>query len=112
MVCKVCGRAPAQEFKLRRHVGMIVMQRFVWFKGPLYRDHGIEMSQDYLFKTLIQGWWGVISFFVNWFAVYTDVSALSKAKKMAPPVALQPPAAPQPPTAAAEPTPPASGQID
>ena len=45
MVCKVCGRGPAQEFKLRRHIGMIVMQRFVWFKGPLCRDHGIEMSQ-------------------------------------------------------------------
>jgi hypothetical protein len=89
MVCKVCGRGPAQEFKLRRHVGMLVMQRFIWFKGPLCRDHGRQYAKDYLNKTLVQGWWGIISFFANWYAVFTDLSALSKAKKMAAPVDVQ-----------------------
>src|SRR5438094_154715 len=105
LTCKICGRAPAQPFKIRRHVGMVLMQRFVRFNAPLCRDHGIELSKDYLKKTLVQGWWGVVSFFVNWVDVAVDLSALSKAKKMAPPASAAPPS-PPPTTAPAIPPPP------
>jgi hypothetical protein len=83
--CQVCGRQPAAEITVRRHVGMIILQRFVRFRGTLCRDHGIVVANDFLRKTLIQGWWGLISFFVNFFAIATDLSALSKAKKLAAP---------------------------
>jgi len=44
------------------------------------------MAKSFLTKTLVQGWWGIVSFFVNFFAVYTDTSALRKFGKLDPPV--------------------------
>lgn len=97
--CQVCGRQPAAEITVRRHVGMIVLQRFVRFQGNLCRDHGIAVANDFLGKTLVQGWWGLISFFVNFYAIATDVAALSKAKKLPAPMGApayrQPQAQPQ-----------------
>jgi hypothetical protein len=86
LVCKLCGRSPAAQITIRRHVGMLLMQRFVRFDGPLCRDHGMQLSRQFLNKTLVQGWWGVVSFFVNFYAVYTDIVALQTAKKLGPPV--------------------------
>jgi hypothetical protein len=94
LTCRVCGRSPAQEFTVRRHVGMIILQKFVKFRGPLCRDHAQELTHHYLQKTLVQGWWGYISFFVNFFVIATDLSALSKAKKMPAPETTSPLAAP------------------
>jgi hypothetical protein len=94
LVCEVCGRRPAALLKLRRHVGMIVMQRFVSARAALCRDHGIALAKDFLGKTLAQGWWGIISFFVNFYAVYVDLVALSQARKLAPPVGPAPSASP------------------
>jgi hypothetical protein len=111
LTCQICGRAPAQQFKIRRHVGMVLMQRFVRLNAPLCRDHGIELSKEYLKKTLIQGWWGVVSFFVNWIDVAVDLSALSKAKKMAAPMSVAPSSPPAPAAAPIPPPPPAAPDV-
>jgi hypothetical protein len=95
LVCQVCGRRPATLLKVRRHVGMIVMQRFVSARAALCRDHGVALAKDFLRKTLVQGWWGLISFFVNFYAVYTDLVALSQARKLPAPVGAAP--SPSPP---------------
>lgn len=69
---------------------MVVMQRFVKVRAPLCRDHGVQLAKQYLKKTLVEGWWGYISFFVNWFVVVTDLVALSQAKKLGEPLPLAP----------------------
>jgi hypothetical protein len=97
--CQICGRQPAAELTVRRHVGMIILQRFVRFRGTLCRAHGIAMANDFLRKTLVQGWWGMISFFVNFYAIYTDLAALSKAKKLGPPMGTPAHQHPQPASA-------------
>jgi len=38
--CRVCGRRPAINVNLRRHVGMLILQRFIKFEGPLCKEHG------------------------------------------------------------------------
>jgi hypothetical protein len=86
LTCRACGRVPAQEFVIRRHVGLLILQRFIKFRAALCREHAEEITRHYLQLTLVQGWWGWISFFVNFFVIATDVAALSKAKKMPPPV--------------------------
>ncbi len=86
---RVCGRIPARTLKLRRHVGMVVLQKFFKVEMPLCNEHGRELAKSWLGKTLVQGWWGVISFFVNFFAVYTDVVALSQASRLGDPVLPQ-----------------------
>jgi hypothetical protein len=84
-VCQVCGRDPAQSFTVRRHVGMLVIQKFYKASALLCRDHATELVKSWLGKTLVQGWWGVISLFVNIFVVGSDVAQLLKARGMAPP---------------------------
>ena len=88
--CRVCGRGPAQLFPIRRHVGMIVLQQFVKLQIPLCRDHVQEITKKFTLKTLWQGWWGYISFFVNFFVVFRNLSILAAAKKMPAPAAPAP----------------------
>jgi hypothetical protein len=89
--CQFCGRQPAIKIKLRRHVGMVILQKFYKFEGFVCKEHGQELAKSFLGKTLIQGWWGVISFFVNIFAVITDVIAVTKLSGLASPGPLDSP---------------------
>jgi len=84
--CKVCGRTPAMTLTFRRHVGMLLLQRDFKAEAPLCRDHGVEVGRRYLKKTLAQGWWGIISFFWNFYDGFLDLSSLGKAKRLGPPV--------------------------
>jgi hypothetical protein len=83
--CQVCGRGPADWFTARRHVGMLFLQRFVSAKVYMCSDHAQVVLKQFLGRTLAQGWWGIISFFVNIGVVAQDLSELRRAKKMAAP---------------------------
>jgi hypothetical protein len=78
---------------IRRHVGMLVMQRFVKLRVPLCRDCGMRVATDYSKRTAVQGWWGVISFFVNWFCLASNAVAWRRVSALGEPL----------PVAAAEP---------
>jgi len=54
---------------------MLVLQRFVTLRTTLCRECGIKVTKDYTGRTLVQGWWGIISFFVNWFFLVENVVA-------------------------------------
>jgi len=86
-VCRVCGRGPAIEVQLRRQIGMIVMSRMFTFRGALCREHGEQLGKQYLNKTLVEGWWGIIAFVLNLAWVTMDLSTLSKIRKLDPPLA-------------------------
>jgi hypothetical protein len=75
-VCAVCRRTPAVKLMLRRNVGYILMRKWYEFDGALCRTHAIQGSLTYLWKTLLFGWWGVISFLVNWLALLANIVAL------------------------------------
>ena len=74
-VCDSCGRAPARSITVRRHVGLLVMQRFVSTKVTACRPCGHRLIRSYTGRTLWQGWWGAISFFFNWFVLATNAWA-------------------------------------
>lgn len=76
--CAVCGMTPTLQVMVRRHVGMIFAQAFVSVDKPLCRTHGRDLSKRFLKKTMVQGWWGFFSFFMNFFDVFADLSALRK----------------------------------
>ena len=80
--CAVCQRVPTLTKTIRRHVGMILLQRFVRFKQPLCREHGIEITKTYQRKTLAEGWWGIVSVFVNIFVVISNIGVLSAYKAL------------------------------
>jgi hypothetical protein len=87
--CRGCGRGPATKLVIRRHVGMLVFQRFVTLRTTLCRECGIKVTKDYTGRTLVQGWWGIISFFVNWFCLAGNLVAYRKASKLAQPSAFE-----------------------
>jgi hypothetical protein len=74
---------------------MVVFQKFYRVQANLCRDHGVETAKKWLGQTVVQGWWGITSFFFNWAAVATDVSALMKVRKLDTPQ-VAPPAEPPP----------------
>ena len=85
IVCAVCGAHPAAVITVRRHVGMLVMQRFYKMRTPLCRQHGRELALKWLGRALVQGWWGYISFFVKIFDVGTDIVAIVRFSLLPPP---------------------------
>ncbi len=78
--CSVCGKRPAQVVRVERNVGMILMHTYYKSDGPFCREHALSSARKYLLLTLLLGWWGIRSFFVNFKAVGTDVRALYLAR--------------------------------
>ena len=56
--CDSCGRTPARPVRVRRHVGLLVLQRFVSVRVTACRPCGHALIRSYAGKTLWQGWWG------------------------------------------------------
>ena len=86
--CRQCGRAPAATIHIRRHVGMLVVARMRNLKAPLCREHGEALVKQWLKSTLLLGWWGIIAFFLNFYAVGLDIVALRKVRKLGPPTGV------------------------
>jgi hypothetical protein len=70
---------------IRRHVGMIFLQKFFKLRRPLCRTCGMKMLRSFTLKTPWQGWWGYISFFVNWFVLATNLGAYLQLRGLAQP---------------------------
>jgi hypothetical protein len=86
--CSVCRRTPTRRLTIRRHQGIIVFMRFFRIDKSLCRDHGIALTRSALKQTAAQGWWGVLSVFINLYDVLWDLRVLAGYKRMpaAPPI--------------------------
>lgn len=74
--CQVCQRHPARRLHLRRNVGMFFSREWHCIDANLCRTHAVQGSLYFLLLTLLFGWWGTISFCVNWAALAMDLAAL------------------------------------
>jgi len=83
--CGSCGRSPARPITVRRHVGLLVLQQFVTVKVTACRSCGRSLVGRFTARTLWQGWWGVISFFFNWFVLAANAVAWRKVSSLASP---------------------------
>jgi hypothetical protein len=82
-VCELCGRAPARHLVIRRHVGMLYLQKFVRIKPTLCRECGTRTIMRYTGRTLVQGWWGFISLLIaNPFTIIMNLVALVHARRL------------------------------
>ena len=61
---------------------MILMQTFVKVRVPLCRTHNLKQLRAFTLRTLWQGWWGYISFFVNVFVVLANLVYVVLALRM------------------------------
>jgi hypothetical protein len=73
---------------------MVVLRRSLKVRVVLCRAHGPSLARSFLGRTLVQGWWGIISFFSNFFAVGSDVLALIRASQLAAPGSIPSPGLP------------------
>ncbi len=76
--CLFCGSTPAEPVKFRQQTGMIVARRIRSLEGPMCRDCALSVGRSLQNRTLMTGWWGVISFVVNLYYVAANASALSR----------------------------------
>jgi hypothetical protein len=75
VTCESCGRSPARRITVRRHVGLLVLQQFISIRVTACRPCGRTLIRSYTGRTLWQGWWGMISFFFNWFVLAANAWA-------------------------------------
>jgi hypothetical protein len=55
-------------------------------RAHLCRDCGRRLVKQYTGRTLVEGWWGMISFFANWFCLAVNAVAWLSASRMPAPV--------------------------
>jgi hypothetical protein len=83
--CMVCGGMPATRITLRSVVAFVVMGVTSTQRGVFCRDCGLAMFRKRMSATLLTGWWGILHFFINIGAVFTNLSARSQLMRLAPP---------------------------
>jgi hypothetical protein len=83
--CESCGRTPAARIVVRRHVGLVFLQRFLSQRVTACRPCGRELIRSNTRKTLWQGWWGPISFFFNFFVLGANANAARRLRAIGDP---------------------------
>jgi hypothetical protein len=63
--CQVCGSVPATDVTFRQGIGMLFLRRTKTARVHVCRDCGIAVFRTMQSATLLTGWWGFISFFLN-----------------------------------------------
>ena len=74
--CSICGRLPAWYLEFDQNIGLLVYRHVRTWKGVACKPCGTEIGRRYLRKTLITGWWGLVSLPANLLAVKHDLSVL------------------------------------
>jgi hypothetical protein len=88
--CEQCGASPAQLVTSRWHLGLIIYGRTMGKQAVLCRAHARSMVAGDLAKTLLLGWWGVYSFFINLIVLPVQIAELTKAGRIEQPAAESP----------------------
>ena len=83
--CQVCGATPAVKIHLRGHQGMLLIMRFLTYRGQYCRDCGTSMFREVQSKTMLVGWWGYISLFVNTYNVIQNTFVDRRIRALGPP---------------------------
>lgn len=80
--CWVCGSAPAVDVRFRQESGRLVWRVRRWIDGPFCRTCGTAVFRAMTNRTLVTGWWGLISFFQNLASVVANLAAYSRIRRL------------------------------
>jgi hypothetical protein len=96
--CMACGREPVAEVLLQSNTGMVFARRWAKVEGRFCRPCGLSLYRKHMNHTLLAGWWGFISFFMNFGAIFKNFKAWRTLTSLSePPAAEQPVRPPLPP---------------
>jgi hypothetical protein len=84
--CRQCGSVPAAQVTFRGHRGLILLMQFLSAQGPFCRDCGIATFRTMTSRTLVQGWWGWLSFVITPFVLLINLVRVRKVSRLAPPM--------------------------
>jgi hypothetical protein len=75
--CQRCGaQVPATGVRFFRNTGMLIMFRWETLAGQSCRACALSDFARMTVWTLLLGWWGLISFFLNWVFLAVNVASL------------------------------------
>lgn len=75
--CDACGRAePSTTLRFFKNTGMVIMFRWETAGGQLCRSCGLDLFLKMTLWTMALGWWGLISFFVNFAFIANNLGNL------------------------------------
>lgn len=81
--CRACGGQAAANFKVRSHMGILILMRFEHLDGPFCRACGIAVVRQMTTRTLCLGWWGPLSLVIlNPFTLVWNLFAYLKYSKL------------------------------
>ena len=80
--CERCGDGSGELVQSSWHLGLIVYGRTTATEAVLCRPHARSLVLGDLGKTLVLGWWGILSFFTNVIVVVEQVYAWSRVRSM------------------------------
>lgn len=84
--CHKCGaRAEVLEVEYKQNTGMLFFRRVRVFSGRWCRTCSLSCFRDVMMHSLVLGWWGTISFFVNILFIFENLEMASRARRLAPP---------------------------
>jgi hypothetical protein len=85
--CRLCNSSPAVRVTVHEHHGMVILMQHMRYRGPLCRDCGMKVLRRCTSRTLVMGWWGVISLFVGTpVTLLLDLVAWLRIRRLAVPV--------------------------
>jgi hypothetical protein len=88
--CQECGGAPALPVLFRQNIGLLLFRQARQRSGVYCRDCGQAVGRRMQSATLVTGWWGLLSAFVNVAAVATNGQTLQKLRRLGPPAGGDP----------------------
>lgn len=80
--CDLCGSAPAEQFTFRHQTAWLIGAQQWRLDAELCRDCAMAFGRAKQNRTLVTGWWGVLSFFRNVGIIAGNASGLSRAARM------------------------------
>ena len=67
--CVLCGSTPATAATLRSQTGLVFATRRTAATGPFCRCCGLALFRRLTNRSLVRGWWGILSVFTNWWTL-------------------------------------------
>ncbi len=80
--CAVCHSVPIQPFVFKQNIGMIYARQVRTITGGYCRSCAQAKGRKIQSLTILTGWWGMISIFVNLGIIFSNAMALWDASKM------------------------------
>ena len=85
LACKLCGSTPAANMTIHEHNGRLLWMVHKTNKGPFCRGCGTALLRHHQNSTLVQGWFGIFSFFITPITLLLNLNAWRKVKALGPP---------------------------